>query len=855
MGNKFVALGGKLTRRRAMLAGLGFVVALTTVMTLVLTAGAFSWSPKAHVGDNGGAPMFQITMRTRPTDGVVFAVGNSGSGGGGIGPQSLEVVRMDQPNTLLCDGNCDDTPAQKANNKAPRLTFAPNGTGFLAYRHLPDPKYRGYMRVINPNGSFQRGVDIGLTFLNSGGGDYLDFPDVAYSAAAQKLYMVGKVGYGSNQPAVFASSSDNGQSWNSFQTIVDNYDISGGSSPLDTKVHLCVDGSDNVHTISYGTGDVYVRSRVNGAWGAPIKMANAPEYGTYGYRGPDAITCGPDGYAYAVWASSGSFGEARYTPGQGWAKISGNVRPGEPTYEMDLYATANGTVVMAAGYFVNGNPPSSGKGMAVLTSTDRGQNFTGPETAIPFPDGWGTTGVAVTGTPAYGGRLYVGAQFNDPRASTRDSSYATAPFVIGPPTPASFSVNAPFTNAEPSRTLQPLTITVRDVSGNPIPNSGNVVLAKTTGPGTLGGTLTQAVNAAGTVTFSDLSLDSIGTYTLTATIGGKSVVIGPFAVKGQLVFTTQPTSAAVNGGQTVVVSVIRPSDNSVITNYGGVNVQLSIPAGNGPAGATFSPTTAPINNGVATFSGLTFSQISPAYRLLAVVSNTDPVLPNYSNTFEIGANLTVSRPGNNNSGNVQGYGPFDITVTVNDASNTLVGYNGLVEIKTTTSTAGGLVYGPRTAYAVNGVATFTNMAVSDSANFTFSATLPLSALSAPAVNVTSDGTNCGALLVNNSVDNASDNPNGCDVSLRGALSRATTVGSIVRIKPSLSNGQTIPLGGSLTVPAGITIDAGYGSTVTITSDNQIILSGNDTLRGMALKGHFVLNGGGNVLSSSRESVR
>lgn len=167
------------------------------------------------------------------------------------------------------------------------------------------------------------------------------------------------------------------------------------------------------------------------------------------------------------------------------------------------------------------------------------------------------------------------------------------------------------TQPSPSAVLgQPLAqqpqIQLRDNQGNAVAQAGIAVTAAiASGPtgGTLSGQLTQATNAGGLATFTDLSLSgATGTYTLGfsgANLAGVtsaqiSVNSGaPSASRSSL--TAAPKTIALGASSTVTVTVRDPLGNPM----GGINV---VPAADDPSGA-FTPQQATTDaNGVVAFS-------------------------------------------------------------------------------------------------------------------------------------------------------------------------------------------------------------------------------------------------------------
>jgi hypothetical protein len=152
-------------------------------------------------------------------------------------------------------------------------------------------------------------------------------------------------------------------------------------------------------------------------------------------------------------------------------------------------------------------------------------------------------------------------------------------------------------------------IQLRDNLGNAVAQAGVAVIVKiANGPagGTIGGQLTQATNASGLASFTDLSLGgAVGTFTLGfegapgANLAG--VTSAPVAVNSGAPSASRSTVVAAPGtvplGATSTVTVtVRDALGNVM---GGVNV---VPAADDPAGS-FTPQQATTGlDGVATFS-------------------------------------------------------------------------------------------------------------------------------------------------------------------------------------------------------------------------------------------------------------
>jgi hypothetical protein len=187
----------------------------------------------------------------------------------------------------------------------------------------------------------------------------------------------------------------------------------------------------------------------------------------------------------------------------------------------------------------------------------------------------------------------------------------TETLVVTTQPPASVTAGSPFG----------LTVTAEDSSGTVDTSfSGTVTVTLFNNPGgaTLGGTL-SVMAQSGVATFSDLTLDKVGTgYTLLVSGDGvASASTDPFDVTAaeatQLVVTTQPPIGVVVGSQFGLVVSAEDPFNNVDPNFGGsVAVALLNNAGGATLGGTLS---AMAQSGVATFSDLTLDQLGIGYTL------------------------------------------------------------------------------------------------------------------------------------------------------------------------------------------------------------------------------------------------
>ena len=198
---------------------------------------------------------------------------------------------------------------------------------------------------------------------------------------------------------------------------------------------------------------------------------------------------------------------------------------------------------------------------------------TAPTAPTPRP-GWSRTPAAISSAP-----LQAVAPNADGTVFELSPNQPTATqLVVTAQPPASVGTGQAFS----------VQVSAEDANGNIVPGfTGNVTIQVASGPSnaTLGGTLTVAADT-GVATFSDVTLDTAGTYTLQATASGlMPATTAPFDVVAatQLVVTAQPP-ASVGTGQAFQVQVsAEDASGNVVPNFtGSVTIQVA----SGPSSAT-----------------------------------------------------------------------------------------------------------------------------------------------------------------------------------------------------------------------------------------------------------------------------
>ncbi len=332
-----------------------------------------------------------------------------------------------------------------------------------------------------------------------------------------------------------------------------------------------------------------------------------------------------------------------------------------------------------------------------------------------------TTVAAVGGVATFSGLSInkVGTGYTLTASATGTTGTTSAGFTIAPGAASQlvFTVQPSATTAGAAITPA-VQVTAQDAQGNTATQfSGNVTVGLGTGGG--GGTLsgsTTIVAVGGVATFTNLSIDKVGTgYTLTAGATG----LGPatsaaFAITAgaasQLVFTVQPTSTTAGAAITPAVQVTaQDAQGNTATGFTG-NVTAAI--GTNPSGGTLSgTTTVAAVSGVATFSTLSIDKIGTGYTLSAGASGLPPVS---SAPFNIAAGAAARvvfsvQPSNATAGSA--ITPAVQVTALDGQGNTATAFTGTVTLAIGTNPSGGILSGTTSVAAVSGVATFANLSI------------------------------------------------------------------------------------------------------------------------------------------------
>ena len=256
--------------------------------------------------------------------------------------------------------------------------------------------------------------------------------------------------------------------------------------------------------------------------------------------------------------------------------------------------------------------------LQVLVSDASGNPLSGVTVTFAAPSGGAAATLSsASATTDAGGHASVSAV-----ANATVGSYTVTASVTGVATAASFAltnvggtgVNLAFTQ-QPGNTAAgtvitpPVVVKVTDSGGNPV-SGVTIALTAQGGPGVLSGAAPAATDATGLATFSTLSIDKAGTYTLHATDGTRVISSASFVISAG---TSSSITVEAGNGQSAAVT----------TNYASqLKVSVQDALGNGVAGivVTFA---APSSGASVAFSGpATVTTDSSGVAAISVTANT-----------------------------------------------------------------------------------------------------------------------------------------------------------------------------------------------------------------------------------------
>jgi hypothetical protein len=312
----------------------------------------------------------------------------------------------------------------------------------------------------------------------------------------------------------------------------------------------------------------------------------------------------------------------------------------------------------------------------------------------------------------------VGAAYQLSAAASSLASATSAAFPITPGAASKVVFVAQPGSAVSTVAISSVTVQLQDASSNNVSTASvPVTMAIGTnagGTGVLSGTTPVNTNASGLATFSNLSIDKIGTgYTLAASSAGLAgatsntfnITLGPAA---KVVFSTQPSNTvSATAMSAVVVQILDAGNNVVTTSSSGV--ALTIANNAGPGGVLTGGGSTPAASGVATFSNLKIDKSGVGYTLLA----TSGAFTATSAAFTISAGTpskVVFTTGPSNT--VAGAAMTAVVAQIQDAQSNVVTTSAApVTLAIGTNPGSGTLSGTNPVNAVNGVATFSDLSI------------------------------------------------------------------------------------------------------------------------------------------------
>ncbi|WP_239014352.1 S8 family serine peptidase [Archangium violaceum] len=302
---------------------------------------------------------------------------------------------------------------------------------------------------------------------------------------------------------------------------------------------------------------------------------------------------------------------------------------------------------------------------------------------------------------------------------------AAAPSITGTgstlvTTASKLAFTAQPSNAVAGATLSPaVTVSVLDKDGNLVTTGAfnvSLAIANNPGSGTLSGT-TTATTTAGVATFSNLSIDKVGTgYTLKASGRGfaeatSSAFDISVAAASKLAFVTQPSTTVAGSPITPAVQVtIQDAFGNQTTST--AEVTLSLGTGS-PSGSVLSGTTkVAAVGGVATFSDLSINKVGTSHTLVA---SSGSFTTASSEAFATTPGAPYRAIITQQPSNVLAGSPIDPAVHVSffdKEGNLATQSTASVTMSLGNNPGGASLSGTTTVSAVEGVATFNDLKVS-----------------------------------------------------------------------------------------------------------------------------------------------
>ncbi len=394
----------------------------------------------------------------------------------------------------------------------------------------------------------------------------------------------------------------------------------------------------------------------------------------------------------------------------------------------------------AAGIQASGGTPQSTTVLApfavplqVLVSDSAGNPLSGVAVTFAAPaTGASATLSSATATTDAGGHASVSAV-----ANATVGSYTVTASVAGVTPTASFAltnvggtgVNLVFTGQPvdtPAGTVisPPVEVRVTDSGGNPV-SGVTIALTAQGSPGVLSGAAPVVTDASGLATFSNLSIDKTGTYSLRATDGARastsnSFVIGPGTASSITVVAGNGQSAAVT---TNYASQLKASVQDALGNgVPGVAVTFTAPASGASVTFSGSATVTTDSSGVAAISVTANTQVG-SFEVTATAPGTAaPAVFSLTNVAGSASHLAfVQQPSSAVAGAVI---TPPVTVQLTDSIGNSVAQAGVAVTLTLNPAAGrsAAISGASTVLSdAGGLATFADLSIATAGSYQLTA--------------------------------------------------------------------------------------------------------------------------------------
>jgi adhesin/invasin len=278
-------------------------------------------------------------------------------------------------------------------------------------------------------------------------------------------------------------------------------------------------------------------------------------------------------------------------------------------------------------------------------------------------------------------------------------------------------------NAEAGMTIPSFTVRIVDSDGQPAFFLGSITVSVASGPGELDGTTTHQVVFSTSVTFTGLSIDEAGTYTLQATSDpaltaatSASFQISPGPASGSTSqITANPTSIPANGTSVSTITVQLRDGFGNDLETGGDTVTLAKNGGGTLAG--------PVDNGDGSYTGTLTSDTSPETVTVTGTVNGGAIADDATVVFTV-APATRLEFGQQPTTEAAGATITpSITVSAEDAAGNLdTNFTGPVTLAIASGPIDGILSGTTTRAASGGIATFNNLSIQRAGSYTLRAT-------------------------------------------------------------------------------------------------------------------------------------